>query len=370
VTHCTHSGPHEAFPTVLWQTAARIDSSLESFGTYTRSLTRKELLPTSFSWDRLFAAMVGGDAVLFTEFPVAVLPSPGKSPSETLVDDVIRRADEWPRLLPVWTGRAQKRGHLGVRELLRRWTTSTEIVGITDLAVRGTSVKRRIATAAIDRQNILVSRNERIFEQEMLTLVISSAGHFSDSHSDDPDGWNYSVSGSKLWLIWETFEGLAHGLEDVERTDTCAKAGFDIATFATLRSARWLVVHQGQGLFLPGSYTHKVITLERYLGFGSFIVFLPGYLQTLLRWKKHGALWELQDPKNSCAGLVDEISRAVTARIRLLARRALVERRESGLPELQKAVARWHQRSSPAERTMLRRDSASAKFLDVVLAEL
>ncbi len=360
----------DVFPFTLWQHAAGIDLSLDGFERYRQSLDRKELRPRPFAWDRLYGAMIGGEAAVFKEFPVAVRPFDGKSHIETLVAQIVRGAEDWPRVLPVWVGRRQERAYLGVREIIRRWTTATEIVGVTDLAVRGTSVKRRIDTTSIDRLNVLVSRKERILEQEMLTLVVSSAGHFSDSHSDDPDGWNHCVAGCKLWLIWETFEGLANGLEDVERTGSQGPARFDIGTFAGLRSARWFVVERGHSLFLPGSYTHKVITLERYIGFGSFIVFLPGYLATLLRWRKYGALWELEGVRSQRRGLVDEISRAVTGRVRWLARRPLVEQMRAGLPYLQRAVKQWNETADQKDLGLLNEDEASASFLQTVLKGL
>ena len=50
----------------------------------------------------------------------------------------------------------------------------------------------------------------------MYSLVISTRGYVTDSHSDAPDSTNYCFTGRKLWIAWETQEGLEHGLEDVE----------------------------------------------------------------------------------------------------------------------------------------------------------
>jgi len=103
-----------------------------------------------------------------------------------------------------------------------------------------------------------------------MTLVISSQGNVTDSHSDDPDGSNHCFVGRKLWLAWDTFEGRAAGLQDCSRDLVRERARFDLATFAALPSACWWTVGAGETLFLPGRLTHRVITLEPYIGIGSF----------------------------------------------------------------------------------------------------
>ena len=70
--------------------------------------------------------------------------------------------------------------------------------------------------------------------------------------------------------MWDTQEGRKAGLEDVERDIVYGRAAFDLPTFCKLDSARWLTVGPEETLFLPGRFTHRVVTVERYLGFGSF----------------------------------------------------------------------------------------------------
>jgi hypothetical protein len=104
----------------------------------------------------------------------------------------------------------------------------------------------------------------------MMTLVVSSCGNVTDSHSDDPDGSNHCFVGRKLWLAWETFEGQKAGLRDCSRDLIVERAHFDLGIFASLKTARWWTVGPGETLFLPGRFSHRVITLESYVGIGSF----------------------------------------------------------------------------------------------------
>ena len=170
---------------------------------------------------------------------------------------------------------------------------------MTDFHIRGTAIMKRIDCSHLSSFNLLAGAPDPIGTEEILTMVVSSAGALSDSHTDDPDGSNHCFAGEKLWLVWDTFQGLARGLEDVERCDVYGdQAAFSIAGFLAVPGSRWFVVRPGQTLFLPGHLTHKVITLERYLGVGSFFVMLPSYLRTLMRWTRHTPLWALTAPPN------------------------------------------------------------------------
>lgn len=52
-----------------------------------------------------------------------------------------------------------------------------------------------------------------------------------------------------------------------------------------LHPGKKILAGVGQTLFLPGNHTHKVITIERYLGISSFSVSLPNALSSLSRWE-------------------------------------------------------------------------------------
>jgi hypothetical protein len=118
----------------------------------------------------------------------------------------------------------------------------------------------------------------------MMTLMASTTGAITESHSDDTDVNNHCLVGRKLWLCWDTSEGMKAGLEDCERVDVYGKPKFSLETFLELESSIWMMVSEGETLFLPGNYTHKVITLEKYIGIGGFFVSFPTLLQTFERW--------------------------------------------------------------------------------------
>jgi hypothetical protein len=160
-------------------------------------------------------------------------------------------------------------------------------------------------------------------------------------------------SGCKLWLAWDTFEGRRAGLQDCERDPVHDTARFDIDTFCRLPSARWWTVEPGQTLFLPGKLTHKVVTLERYIGIGSFYVAPSSCLDSLSRWYVHGPLWSIEDRKGENAGLVDEIATTMAARLRRLRRGRPTMRRQWGLDFAKRSIARWKRSWSRAQREAL-----------------
>jgi len=243
---------------------------------------------------------------------------------------------------------------LPVREIMRRWSTHRAIVGVTDLHIRGTRVEEIIDTKALSDFNTLICGSANLSSQEMMTLVIASPGNVTDSHSDDPDGTNHCFFGQKLWLAWDAFEGMAAGLEDVERQDVYGQASFDMARFLALRSSRWFLVSTGDTLFLPGNLTHKVLTLESYLGVGSFHVGLPSSLDSFTRWLHHGPLWSINDTKKENSDLVDEAI-DVNLRIAHRARTGSEQiRRRWGYDYLHDAYRTWKRSTrSPIQRTVL-----------------
>jgi len=187
-------------------------------------------------------------------------------------------------------GSRQEFQSITISNLLGKWERRRGLVTVTDLHFRGTRLETCIDVNALSDFNFLLLGSEELALQEMMTLVVSSAGTVTDSHSDDPDGSNHCFVGEKLWLAWDTFEGQQVGFEDVSRDEISNGAAFDMRTFLSLRSACRFVVSDGQTLFLPGSLTHKVATLRPYLGVGSFFVAFAGGLETLMRWYEHGLL--------------------------------------------------------------------------------
>jgi hypothetical protein len=345
-----------------WKKASEIDSSLSSYRANWKDLALRRVSPVKFSWERLYSKMARQEPVVFQDFELPVRTSRGKTPAETILIETARGHKKWPPVR-VSRGPGCEWKRATVIDLIQSWQRGRSIIGVTDLRIRGTPLKQRLKTSMIDDRNVLVSRTQAIAKQEMLTLVLSSVGHFSDSHSDAPDGWNHSFMGKKLWLVWDTFEGLARGLEDVERVDVFGKAAFSVESFLKVPSARWFLVEQGQTLFLPGRFTHKVITLERYLGIGSFVVMIPGFLGTLTRWTRYRPLWELGDAAGCRNKLVDQITIKVMERIRRSEKRRSADRDRSGVDHLKRALKRWERTAALEERQMLEADRTASSFL-------
>jgi hypothetical protein len=137
-----------------------------------------------------------------------------------------------------------------------------------------------------------------------------------------------------------------------------------MSAFLSIPGARWFTVEDGQTLFLPGHLTHKVVTLEDYIGVGSFFVMLPSYLRTLIRWTEHTPLWALNARPDRRMVLVDKITRLVTRKVKSLASATEREQLRWGLPYLVSTVAEWQRTSGP--RSPLADNPDSARLLKTV----
>lgn len=321
----------------IWNRALKVDPTLRVPKRAARALAQRQVTPVSFSRDALFSAMAAGRPILFNDLPVPV----HREGTLGTRDAVLRGlADSFgPReKFRVRCGPSRTPKQLTVHQLLRRWADDDAKVSVTDLHIRGSGIMKKIDCSSLSGFNLLAGAPDPVGTEEILTMVISSAGTLSDSHTDDPDGSNHCFVGEKLWLVWDTFEGLERGLEDVERCEVFDQAAFSIPRFLSVPGSRWFTVSAGQTLFLPGHLTHKVITLERYMGVGSFFVMLPSYLRTLLRWTKHTPLWALTAPPARRLELVDKITRRVRRKVDELAEQSKAEKNKWGLPHMQRAA--------------------------------
>lgn len=339
----------------LWAQATSIDKSVELRATDVGRLMAKYIRPERFSRSRLFQCIAGQKVGLFRGLRVS--NSAGGSMAEAIRDGFDRRLS-----VSVRTGPSSGLRRLSIKDLVERWVAERGIVNVTDLHFRGSKLSRRLNTRHLSEFNLLASGSERMRTQEMMTVVISSSRSMSDSHSDDPDGSNHCFVGKKLWLMWDTYEGMAAGLQDVERQDVYGSASFSMEAFLGTKSSRWLTVREGQTLFLPGRMTHKVLTLEPYIGVGSFHVSLPGCVGAIARWKYRGALWERISPKRETEGLVDEIAEAVLRKIQTLkGRRADACR--WGLDYYSAGVRHWRLMATDDEKSQLLGDPMFRRLL-------
>lgn len=347
---------------LIFRQAATIDRTLTIRPPLLSPLARRQLRSIPFSRSTLFQSMSAGEPVLFDGLETTVRGQPAPTPA----DGVIHALESSFSPRDKFRVRCGARGDvrlISVQELLRRWKSGRARVSVTDLHIRGTKACRRIDCSRLSDFNLFPGSAAAVAQQEMLTMVVSSAGTFSDSHTDDPDGSNHCFVGRKLWLVWDTFAGLSRGLEDVERCLVEAdQAAFSIKAFLAVPKSRWFVVEPGKTLFLPGHLTHKVVTLEPYLGVGSFFVMLPSYLRTLERWTRHTPLWALESPPQRRLDLVDRITSIVTRKVQRLANAPADEQQRWGLPDLRAAMARWKQKPLAA-RTVLMENPVSAYLL-------
>jgi hypothetical protein len=353
----------------LWRGAATYDRTLHLAPEWLTTLKRKRIGPAAFSRHAMFEAVAQSQPALFqgVEVPVAgqarlgLVPALQRALSKGFGDEPCARAQVGPQRV---------RRTLTVPELMRRWESGRHLVSVTDLHVRGTPLARQIDTRALSAFNLLPRGNAAMQRQEMMTLVISSAGNVTDSHSDDPDGSNHCFIGRKLWLAWDTFEGRAAGLQDCEREPVNDKARFRMDAFCRVPSARWWTVEDGQTLFLPGRFTHKVITLAPYIGIGSFYVTPASCLDSLTRWYVHGPLWASPDadPDGDNAGLVDAIAHSMARRAARLKQCMPAERHTWGFDHARQGVATWRRRWPATIRSRVCREHPGLASLVVQLA--
>lgn len=344
----------------VWTRARRIDPTLKVSREHHLELEQRQVHPARFSRKALFAAMAEGRPAVFTDVPLKVRRQRELGIREAVLEN-LRQGFPEDKRFRVRLGRdGYRRQSLRIEDLLRRWNGKRGLVNITDLHVRRSKrLIKSIDCSALSDFNLLAGAKKPVSTEEMLTLVVSSAGVFTDSHSDVPDGSNHCFVGKKLWLVWDTFDGIARNLEDIERSAAQGEhAAFNISAFLSVPGSRWFTVEAGQTLFLPGHLTHKVITLEDYLGVGSFFVMLPSYWRTLMRWIEHTPLWALHAPPSERLSMVDKITRRVTRKVNRLAGSSEAEQRWWGLPHLVDAVHTWHRTADAHSLAALGPDSA------------
>jgi hypothetical protein len=304
-------------------------------------LLRRYVAPLAYCRETLFTRMYQGEPSVLAGFP-----KPLRRPFASLDPQAAGPA------LIGWLGHQQSRRRhsinggpgaarksLTLAGIAAKWQAGSARFGVTDLHIRNTVMEQVIAPQRLSEFNLLTRSSEDARRQEMFSFVISTRGHVTDSHSDAPDSSNFCFTGRKLWLAWDTYEGARRGLQDVERLPTAARAGFDMDSWLGLRSARWLLVNPGETLFLPANLTHKVVTLESYVGVGGFFIALPNCLRLLSHWIMHVPLWSKLDKTGAFDGLVDEIAGTAEDALHRLRRAPSAQRRRWAYDYVRPAAA-------------------------------
>ena len=182
--------------------------------------------PVRYTRKELFRQMVVGEPTIVKGFPKPVRPSISHLPVEDRGEAIIQRLSRRraSRKYRVYAGPTGVTRHLTLAQIASKWLHNTTAFGVTDLHIRGTSMERIIDVEVLSRFNVLPSSTPIAQYQEMLSFVIASRGHTTDSHSDAPDSSNYCFVGKKLWLAWDTYQGQRVGLQDVERIKVQGRA--------------------------------------------------------------------------------------------------------------------------------------------------
>jgi hypothetical protein len=337
------TGQMSLFPSALehlWsavEAAGQFDPTLKISRRAFSKMLRRYVRPMPYARETLFDRMLAGQISVLAGMPAPLRPPLRDLPPAQMGPAIIswfetRRSGEKH---PVHTGADGVRRYLTLKEIALKWRANRARFGVSDLHIRGSMMENIAAPDVLSSFNLLPHSSVLAREQEMFSFVISSRGQVTDSHSDAPDSSNFCLTGRKLWLAWDTYEGMRRGLQDVERTFVQRKAHFDMDKWLSLRSARWLLVNPGETLFLPAHLTHKVITLEPYIGLGGFFIALPNSLRLLSHWIIRGPLWSKRDSTGHRDELLGEIAQSVRDAVLRLRGASLEEREQWGYDYLE-----------------------------------
>lgn len=342
-------------PENLWnvlQDAARFDSSVGLDREHFPRMLRRHISPISYSEENLFGNMLFGQPYILTGFPSPLrgaLEGVSQEKAGSAVMQWLGSNENQDDRHRLYVGPTGVRRDLTLGEIETKWRADRTRFGVTDLHIKNTNVEDIIDTDTLSAFNILAHSGDMAFEQEMFSLVISSRGQVTDSHSDAPDSSNFCFTGQKLWLAWDTYEGMKKGLQDVDRIPLAGKAWFDMETWLSLKSARWLLVNEGETLFLPAHLTHKVITLKRYVGIGGFFIALPNCLRVMSHWVSRVPLWSKKDRYGERDQLLGDIAQSVRDRIFNLRAGSERERQRWGYNYLERSAEHFI-RSCPSAK--------------------
>lgn len=333
--------------------AARFDTTLEFSNSEVGTLSKKYLPAKKFSRELLYDSMFNGRTVIFNDYPI----DPGKMyTGNNGILSVLGNYLDRNEKIKIRAGAKRNLIKVTVEEALERWQRGRSRFGVTDLHFRDTRLFKKIDAGAISFFNMLPFFPYEVSFLEMLTLVISTKGIFSDSHSDDGDGSNHCFTGKKLWFAWDRREGSKAGLQDCTFDPVYDQAAFSIKKFLSLKSAHWFVISKGRTLFMPGNFTHKVITLEDYIGFGSFYVSFPNYFNSLRRWI-------FQDASDVTSEFIDVLNSQCIKYVKKIKNESPERQQELGFDYFLKGSSKFQKQLSQEETAIADNISSLKKLL-------
>lgn len=332
----------------LWKRAAETDPTLRLTPGVIRELPSLELKPQHYTRKKFFSAMARQEVMVYDDYPLRASLKRFFDDRSPLGDRLRVLFKASPKTLAK-LGPSRRRKYLPVEEVIDHWERGRRVISANDVFYRDLKLDQTFNCEAIADFSILPTSPPEVSHLEVATLLMGTAGCMSDSHTDDPDGSNHCITGNKLWMVWDRREGQEHGLQDTEYDDVIDRAAFDLKTFLKLRSARWFTMSDGRTLYMPGCLTHKVITLERYLGISSFYVGLPNALSSLSRWKLEGTIM-IDD------GDRDAIARLLIDRLDQVTRGDRACKIRWGLSHLGESWRHWDRKYDQEQKDRLRAD--------------
>jgi hypothetical protein len=332
-----------------WAQAQAIDPTLSRWQNHAKDLRRLQLRPQRYSRSALFDALARQEAILFSDYPLRSTLRRffhDDNPSLRLKTLFGPRTTTVTKSGRNWTVRTRR-----VHEMVDIWQRDRGMVFANDIFYRHLKLDKAFDCEAIGDFSVLRHAPARLRELEVATLLMGTTGCLTDSHSDDPDGCNHCIAGRKFWLVWDRLEGAAKGLQDSEYDLLAGNAAcrFNVKAFSSLRSARWFTVAPGQTLFLPGNHTHKVITIERYIGISNFYVGLPNALASLSRWKINGMQMVTEE-------LWQEIAKRLVNQLRETASASRDYKHAWGFYHLGASLHHWNRSWTDRQKTRLLSD--------------
>ncbi len=338
----------------LFRSAGEIDAGLTVKPQLLPRLSRIAIKAEKYNRDSLFKNMASGEVSIFTDFPSPLKTARQRSSAcpSGLILDAFHKSGIQERIRTK-SGAKETWKYLTVGELAAKWQRNKARINVTDFHFRDTLIENVIDSSRLSQFNLYPCTANETSWLEMMTLVVSSSGAISDSHSDDSDGSNHCFTGKKLRLAWDTHEGISAGLQDMDRQKVNGRCAFDMETYLSLPSACWFTVEPGQTLFMPGHLTHKVLTLEPYLGVGSFYLALPNLLRTMARWLTHPPNWETLERKGFRDLVYPELINTALEKLKILERTTVKSRLMWGADYLKYSIHAWNERASRTEKSKL-----------------
>lgn len=338
----------------LFCSAQDIDPTLSVKSRSLPKLSSLAVTAEKYNRNRLFKNMALGKISIFKDFPspLKTLEQRNSTKPGALILDAIYHSDI-EQCIRTKSGGKGNWKYFTVSQLAEKWHRKKANINVTDFHFRDTPIENVIDSKRLSQFNLYPCSTEQTSWLEMMTLVVSSRAGFSDSHSDDSDGSNHCFIGKKLWLAWDTHEGIANGLEDLDQQKITGKCAFDMDTYLALPSACWFTIETGQTLFMPGHLTHKVLTLEAYLGVGSFYLAFPNLLRTLTRWLAHPSNWEKLERTGYRDLLYPDLIKAAVEKLKTLQHATEKSKLKWGLDYLKYATNAWNKQTANTEKEKL-----------------